>query len=831
MKNYVKTISLCLGLASLTFAQTTTAPIYSASILAGIPSGNSVGNGGPSVYGTVSSPQGIALDSAGNIYIADNQNSYIRKIDAQTGVISNFVTTNVSGPNQITFDNKGQLWVANPGDHRTLRVSADGKTSTRMTHNGVTNTFGGDGNYAVDAYFNSAQGIAVDNNGNVYIADSSNNRVRMLKNDNNCINTPVTINGVSKTHSCTVVTIAGNGNTIAPQVGTSCGTNNTCKAVGTNTVGDGGPALLARVNNPTSLAVTPDGSKLYIAQTGDHRIRVVDMTTGIIDSLIGNCVSALVVVPCPSGSFGSATPARSNGVTTLGDGKPSDQGTTNTPRGLFLDNTNNILYFADGGLVSTSSSTDNAGRIRAINLNTGIVNTVVGGGNQANDQGTALNSGLLTTASLVAPWSVAVQNGLIYWVEQGSNKVRVADPPAQKITTLVNGVRSTGSGGPATQAYLGFDTSLASTRSPRVAVDAAGNVYAVEAGTHKVRKITSDGIINDWAGTGVSGFAGDGGPATAARLASPQSVAFDQSGNAYIADTGNNRIRKVDTNGVITTVVGRAAPGTCNANDIRQGICTPPDKSDYVGDGGAPEKARLNAPQGVAVDPLGNLVIADTGHNSIRYVDFANNTIDTIAGGVTAGIPNGPTDGRSGAGTSGFLDSTNALYALLNAPRGVAVDGKGNIYVAEWGGQFTRELVPNGRGGYSAFSFYGSASSSSGNPAIPTGTGNATVPAALRLATNDPVSVAVDPGNNIYFTLSQGWRVNVITADHSKIYKVIGDGSNDTGLNYTSSNAANLQAPAVSGVAVDSKGVVYTADRTGVIRKLVCTANCLSLKP
>ena len=134
-----------------------------------------------------------------------------------------------------------------------------------------------------------------------------------------------------------------------------------------------------------------------------------------------------------------------------------------------------------------------------------------------------------------------VQNGLIYWVEQGSNKVRVADPVAQTIKTLVSTARSSGSGGPATQAYLGFATTFASTASPRVAVDPAGNLYIIEASLNKIRKVTPDGIINDWAGTGVAPrlHRSTAVPPLAARLNAPQQVAFDAAGNAYIADTGN----------------------------------------------------------------------------------------------------------------------------------------------------------------------------------------------------------------------------------------------------------------------------------------------------
>ncbi len=825
MKNYVRTISVCIGLSSLSFAQTTTAPIYSVSIVAGIPTGAGLGDGGPYTNAVVSLPQGIAVDKSGNVYIADNNNSRIRKIDANTGVMSTFASTNLSGPNGITFDTHGNLWVAQSGDHRTLRISPDGKTVTRMTYNGTTNTFGGDGQYAVDAYFNSPGGVAVDNVGNVYIADTSNNRIRMIKNVDNCINTPITQFGVTKTHSCRIYTIAG-GSPITPQNGTACGTNNSCAAVGTNTVGDGGPALLARVQGPFGIAVTPDGSTVYVAQTTDHRIRAINMTTGIIRTLIGNCTAGTdpVVVPCASGAFGSATSNNSsngNGTGTLGDGKLAINATTSSPRGLFLDSTRNLLYFADSG----------NNRVRVINLTSGIVNTVLGSGSgtSSNDQATSLNSSLLTSIGIDTPYGVWVQNGLIYVAEQGADKVRVADPVLQKVRTLVRTAKSTGSGGPANQALLGFAITLASTASPRVAVDPAGTLYIVEASTNRIRKVTSEGMIVDWAGTGASGNTGDTGAAIAARLNAPQSLAFDSHGNGYIADTGNSRIRKVDTNGIITTVVGRAQITSCNNATVKAGQCFI-DKSNYVGDGGDPLKAILSAPQGVDVDALDNLVIADTGHHAIRYVDLSANTIHTIAGGVPAGTPDGPTDGRSGLGTSGFFDSTNAMYGLLNAPRGVAVDKRtGRIYVVDYGNAATRELIPTNQGKYALFTPYGSASSSGGTPAIPTGTGAATVPASLRISSSNATSVAVDSGGNVYYALAAQDKVHVMSADHTRLYIVAGGGSNDTGLNYTTGNAANIQVPSATGVAVDSKGVVYIADRTGVVKKLVCTAHCLPL--
>ena len=210
--------------------------------------------------------------------------------------------------------------------------------------------------------------------------------------------------------------------------------------------------------------------------------------------------------------------------------------------------------------------------------------------------------------------------------------------------------------------------------------------------------------------------------------------------------------------------------------------------------------------------------------------------ITTIAGGVPAGIVNGPTDGRSGLGSSGILDSTDARYGLFNNPRGVAVDKNGNIYVSDYSNSEIRIMIPNGRGGYGLYSYYGSGSGSGTTPNIPTGTGVASVPARIRINGTNNVSVAVDPGGNQYYALAADNQVKVVAADQSRCYLVAGTtnangvGGVQVGLNYTSGNAANVQTPSVTGVAVDSKGNVYTADRTGVVLKLSCTKNCLPLQ-
>ena len=190
-----------------------------------------------------------------------------------------------------------------------------------------------------------------------------------------------------------------------------------------------------------------------------------------------------------------------------------------------------------------------------------------------------------------------------------------------------------------------------------VVTDSAGNLFIADAVNNRVRKVDTAGVITTFAGTGVAGFSGDTGQATAAQLSSPVGVAVDGAGNVYIADLNNNRIRKVDTAGVITTFAGTGTAG-------------------FTGDTGQATAARINTAYGVAVDSAGNVYIADTGNNRVRKVDTAG-VIDTIAG----------------TGVAGFSgDTGQATAAQLNIPTGVAADGAGNVYIADYLNQRIRKV-------------------------------------------------------------------------------------------------------------------------------------------
>ena len=245
-----------------------------------------------------------------------------------------------------------------------------------------------------------------------------------------------------------------------------------------------------------------------------------------------------------------------------------------------------------------------------------------------------------------------------------------------------------------------------------VTADQNGNVYVALQGTRQVVRIDPGGTVWLVAGNGSQGSTGDGGPAKSATLTFPASLALDSLGNLYICDTSAHKIRRVSPDGVISTFAGNGKPAN-------------------TGDGGPAIDASLNAPSGIAVDANGGLLIADTGNYEIRIVR-PDGTIQRVAGTGTKG-----SDGNDGP----------ALNAKLNAPAGVAVDAAQNIYVADTGNNWIRQITPDG----TITRFAGRDTSSTGGPF---GGGDQTL--ALNATLSSPISMTMDQTNNLYHLAANG---------------------------------------------------------------------------
>jgi hypothetical protein len=338
-------------------------------------------------------------------------------------------------------------------------------------------------------------------------------------------------------------------------------------------------------------------------------------------------------------SDGIITTVAGNGTNGYsGDGGPATNAGLNDPSGVAVD--------AFGNLFVADASTK---VIREVGTN-GIITTVAGGGTNGLGDG-----GAATKAELNNPHGVAVDaSGNLFIVDTANQRIRKVGTNGIITTVAGNGTPGySGDGGPATSAELNYPHG--------VAVDASGNLFIADYDNNVIRKVGANGIITTVAGNGTSGYSGDGGLATQAELAWPSGVAVDTSGNLFIADWGNNRMREVGTNGIITTVAGNGTNG-------------------YSGDGGAATNAELSGPSGVAVDTSGNLFIADASTNVIREVG-TDGIITTVAGNGIAGF----------SGDGGLATEAELAY-----PAGVAVDASGNLFIADEQNQRIRVVVPSG---------------------------------------------------------------------------------------------------------------------------------------
>ncbi len=799
----------------------------------------SSGDNGPATSAGLFRPFDVFVHGSGNIYIAEQLGGRIRKVDT-LGVITTVAgngQTAFSGddgqatsaslfyPSGVFVDGPGSIYIADYFNHRIRKVDTLGVITTVAGSGGTGNAnggFSGDGGLATEARLDHPIGVSGDGLGNIYIAEQYSNRIRM-----------VDTSGI-------IFTVAGSG---------TPGLNNGSFS------GDDGPATEATMRTPSGVFVDGSGS-IYIADRGNNRIRkvgpaapppaaniVVDPVSIGFDTVVvgglrqdsltitntgndtlrlgtvsktgpnplafsfnpilGN-LSGTAIVPGGNISvvaiFSPGAPGPKNATLLIPSNDPDAADDT-----LFVNlagvgiaaqqDTPNIAVNPD----SVNFGTVDVGASKSDTLmvsNTGTDTLVI---SQATYGGPPFNVSLLGTypdsippgglSKIIVQFQPASVGAVSDTVRISSNDpdtpvfevpltgegVNVAPPPTPGIITTVAGGGFTfpdiGDGGPATEARLGLPVG--------VFTDVSGNIYIADRNNQRIRKVNQSGVITTVAGdgftdplTGLGRFSGDGGQATDASLNQPHDVFVDGLGVIYIADRINHRIRKVDQSGILTTVAGSGAIGFSGGG--------------FSGDDGQATVASLNHPWGVFVDGSGIIYIADMNNNRIRKVDTSG-IITTVAGG---GFP-----------ASGIGDGGQATDASLNQPMGVFVDTSGVIYIADSFNQRIRKVDTSG---------IISTVAGNGTQAFSGDDGLATL-ASL----DSPQDVSVDGLGNIYIADQVNHRIRKVDNTSGIISTVAGSGatgfsgggfSGDDGL----ATDATLKLP--SGVFVDGSGIIYIAD-------------------
>jgi sugar lactone lactonase YvrE len=623
-----------------------------------------LGDGGPAVSATLYVPGGLAVDGTGNLFIAERGNGRVRKVDT-----SGTITTVAGG---------GWSW---PGD----------------------------GGPATDAQLCSPTDVDVDGAGNLYISEQCQPRIRLV----NMQGTPITKFGVTVEPGY-IETVAGTGEP------------------GYN--GEAGVATTMQLDAPADVAVDSAGESLYIADRENDRIRRVDHLGNLNKVAGGNCPAP----PCvPVGIalrgttelfFTERFDCRglrmwdSNGDTVVtaadappttvmgagcgfsGDGGPAISAYLSDELGIGIDPAG-IVYIRDAGsrhvrgVIPSPEPPSGDGNIDG-DVDE-IIDTVLGGGGPLGEGGPATSASLWYPARLDRDaagnlYIADTRNHRIRKVTAGADGMVTggADAPNEIITTVVGG----GSGCPGQENPEGdgcAPTEATLNNPSGVTLDSASNIYIADTGHNRIRVVNTQasaitvanvtipaGKIDTVAGTGVWDFGGDDGPATSATMRNPQDVVLDSSGNIYIADMGNHRVRRVDdASGVITTVAGSGA------------ACTDPQ------DGGPATNASLCQPTAVLLDAAGNLLIADNGNLRVRRVS-------TGSDGVVDGDPDEIIITVAGGGEpcaerlNDVGDGCPAREATLgeHAVRDIAVDSDGNLYISHPDPDVVRRVVPGADG-------------------------------------------------------------------------------------------------------------------------------------
>jgi sugar lactone lactonase YvrE len=616
---------------------------YRFTTLAGAPPGSSDGGGQAARF---NQPRKIAIDHSGNLFVADTGNSTIRKItpDGATSTFAGFPSATGSSdgrrelarfnrPAGIAVDSQGNVYVADAGNHTIRKITPDGVVTTLA---GLAGTFGIVDGHGAAARFNNLGGLAVDTGGNVYVTDGE---------------TPSNANDpIRKISPTGDVTTVASGLVFPSDVAV-----------------DGNSTLFATVFN-----------------------RVVKITPqGLVSTFAGD------------GSYGTT-----DGVGT--DAK------FNNPSGLGIDSSGN-LYVTDTGSHTIRKITPNQ-----------LVTTVAGVSLQpGSDDGPALSAKFRNPAGVAAG-----PNGEVYIADTFNNEIRTI--ASQSVATLAGRAPIGSADGSRFSAQFYHPSGEA--------FDTSGNLYVADGGNNTIRKITTQGDVSTFAGS--AGVAGSSdGIGSAARFNNPVGIAFDAAGNLYVADSGNHIIRKITPAGLVSTIAGLAGNnGTAD---------------------GFRSNARFAFPSGVAIDSAGSVYVADSYNHTIRKITSAGN-VTTFAGTPNPGAPGSLVDGKGSAASFSYVYS-------------IAIDSDGVLWVADRGNVAIRKITPD-----------------------------ATVSTFARLSN---YALALDGSGHIY--VADDYNSAIRKIDRAGVITTLG-GWGPANFAEGAGSAALFSSP--SGIAVDGQGKVYVAD-------------------
>ena len=614
------------------------------------------GDGGPAIKANFKTPAGLAFDPEGNLYIADRENHRIRKIDT-SGNISTFagigeagfsgddgpaVKARLSLPSGVAIDKKGNLYISDRSNDRIRVVDKKGVIRT-YAGSGVAG-FQGDAGPALKAQLDKPFGIALDEAENLYIADRNNNRVRKVSPE-----------GI-------ITTVAGDG--------------------GFFFMGDNGPAYRASVAAPTGVAVDKKGN-LYIADRNNNRIRLVDKL-GMIRTVAGtgqqdyngesetaretnlylpfgltvDSNDNLLVIDRShyrirriDPKSGKVETVAGNGLKLFaGDGGPATGATLSFPHGMFVDKDDNLI-FSDKGHY----------RIRKITPE-GIISTFGGNGTRGNvgHNIPVLEANVYNITTLVQNPAgdifMSSPSGFVSIIRRVDTKGVVHDYIDTSSERYLESISKSKHKGLVQTGAVATITQFSD-----IVFDPKGNLFISDRLNHQIRKIDLKGNISTIAGVGDSDYYGDGGPALEAAFRDPNALASDKQGNIYIAESANNRIRKIDTKGIVTTVAGNGEHADS-------------------GDGGPALKAAIRSMDDIAISPEGELHILGTNTHKVRKIT-QDGKIVTVAGKGYAGF---------------FGDDGPATKAMLKNPAAISFDSKGNLYIADMGNNRIRKVDKKG---------------------------------------------------------------------------------------------------------------------------------------